>query len=198
MTSPSPVPDPATTDRPVSRWAIATFLLGLVSLIPLSLLSGIVALIKTRGGREPGRGLAVAGILICVLWAAVWAYSLWPKYGLITGALQSDRVGTCFRGDVNSPVSCDQPHSDELFAMLSLSRFPDSDPEQRQIEDRCKAELSKYSTSADRDPSIRVDAWSPGAEWKQLDTHAAGCVAHSSADRVHSIKVGPAFSWNSP
>ena len=171
---------------------------GLVSLIPLSLLSGIVALIKTRGGKEPGRGLAVAGIVICVLWAAVWAYSLWPKYGLITGALQSDRVGTCFRGDVNSPVSCDQPHSDELFAMLSLSRFPDSDPEQRQIEDRCKAELSKYSTSADRDPSIRVDAWSPGAEWKQLDTHAAGCVAHSSADRVHSIKVGPAFSWNSP
>ena len=25
--------------------------------------------------------------------------------------------------------------------MLSLSRFPDSDPEQRQIENRCKAEL---------------------------------------------------------
>jgi hypothetical protein len=197
MTSP-PAPDPAITDRPVSRWAIATFLLGLVSLIPLSLLSGIVALIKTRGGKEPGRGLAIAGILICVMWAAVWAYSLWPKYGLITGTMQSDRVGTCFRGDVNSPVSCDQPHSDELFAMLSLSRFPDSDPEQRQIEIRCKAELPKYAASADRDPSIRVDAWSPGAEWKQLDTHAAGCVAHSTADRVHSIKVGPAFSWNSP
>jgi hypothetical protein len=198
MTSPPPVPDEAAADRPVNRWAIATFLLGLVSLIPLSLLSGIVALIKTRGGKEPGRGLAIAGIVICVLWAAVWAYSLWPKYGLITGTLQSDRVGTCFRGDVNSPVSCDQPHSDELFAMLSLSRFPDSDPEQLQIENRCKAELPKYAASADRDPSIRVDAWSPGAEWKQLDTHAAGCVAHSSADRVNSIKVGPAFSWNSP
>jgi hypothetical protein len=197
MTSP-PVSDPDITDRPVSRWAIATFLLGLVSLIPLSLLSAIVALIKTRGGREPGRGLAVAGIVICALWAAVWAYNLWPKSGLITGTLQSDRVGTCFRGDVNSPVSCDQPHSDELFAMLSLSRFPDSDREQRQIENRCKTELPKYSATADRDPSIRVDAWSPGAEWKQLDTHAAGCVAHSSTDRVSSIKVGPAFSWNSP
>jgi hypothetical protein len=197
MTSP-PVPDPATTDRPVNRWAIAAFALGLVSLIPLSLLAGIVALIKTRDGKEPGRGLAVAGIVICLLWAAVWAYSLWPKTGLITGTLQSDRVGTCFRGDVNTPVSCDQPHSDELFAMLSLSRFPDSDPEQRQIETRCKGELPKYAPTADRDPSIRVEAWSPGAEWKQLDTHAAGCVAHSNADRVYSIKVGPAFSWNSP
>jgi hypothetical protein len=197
MTSP-PAPDPAVTDRPVSRWAIATFLLGLVSLIPLSLLSGIVALIKTRGGKEPGRGLAIAGLVICVVWAAVWAYSLWPKNGLITGTLQSDRIGTCFRGDVNTPVSCDQPHSDELFAMLSLSRFPDSDPEQREIENRCKAELPKYSSTADRDTGIRVDAWSPGAEWKQLDTHAAGCVAHFTADRVRSIKVGPAFSWNSP
>lgn len=197
MTSP-PAPDPAITERPVSRWAVATFVLGLVSLIPLSLLSGIVALIKTRNGKEPGRGLAVAGIVICVLWAAVWAYSLWPKTGLITGTLQSDRVGTCFREDVNTPVSCDQPHSDELFAMLSLSRFPDSDHEQRQIENRCKAELPKYSATADRDPSIRVQAWSPGAEWKQLDTHAAGCVAHSDADRDRSIKVGPAFSWNSP
>ena len=196
--TPPPVSDPAVTDRPASRWALATFLLGLVSLIPLSLLAGIVALIKTRGGKQPGRGLAVAGIVICALWTAVWAYSFWPKSGLITGTVQSDRVGTCFRGDVNSPVSCNQPHSDEVFAMLSLSRAPDSDPEQRQIENRCKAELPKYSPTADRDPSIRVDAWPPGAEWKQLDTHAAGCVAHSSTDRDHSIKVGPAFSWNSP
>jgi hypothetical protein len=197
MTTP-PEPGPTTADHPVSRWAIATFLLGLVSLIPLSLISGIVALIKTRGAKEPGRGLAVAGIVICLLWGAIWAYRFWPRDALITGTLQSDRVGTCFRGDVNSPVSCQKPHSDELFAMLSLSRFPDSDPEQKQIENRCKAELRKYSATADRDPSIQVDAWSPGAEWKQLDTHAAGCVAHSSADRDQSIKVGPAFSWNSP
>jgi hypothetical protein len=199
MTSPAASePEDSSLDRPVSKWAIATFLLGLVSLIPLSLLAGIVAIVTTKGGKESGRGLAVAGLVICVLWSAVWAYSLWPKNGLITGTLQSDRVGTCFRGDVNSPVSCDRPHSDEVFAMLALSRFPDSDPEQREIENRCKAELPAYSPSAGHDPSIRVDAWSPGAEWKQLDTRAAGCVAHSNTDRSQSIKVGPAFSWNSP
>jgi hypothetical protein len=199
MTSPaSPEPDPNTDGRPASRWAIATFLLGLVSLVPLSLLSGVVALVKTRGGREPGRGLAVAGIVICVLWSAVWTYIALPKSGLITGTLHSDRVGTCFADTINSPVSCDKPHSDELFAMLSLSRFPDSDPEQTQIENRCKAELPKYSVTADRDPGLRVDAWSPGTEWKQLDNHAAGCIAHTESDRVGSIKLGPAFSWNSP
>ncbi len=194
MTSPT-APD---ADRPVSKWAIATFLLGLVSLIPLSLISGIVTFVKTRGGKESGRGLAVAGMVICVLWAAIWGYIEWPKNGLITGTTQSARVGTCFQETINSPVSCDKPHSDELFAMLALTRFPDSDHEQAEIENRCKAELPKYSASAGRDPQLHIDAWSPGTEWKQLDSHAAGCVAHFSSDRVGSIKLGPAFSWNSP
>jgi hypothetical protein len=195
MTSPTPEAD---ADRPVSKWALATFLLGLVSLLPLSLISGIVTFIKTRNGKESGRGLAVAGMLICVVWAAVWTYIEWPKHGLITGPVQSARVGTCFQETINSPVNCDKPHTDELFAMLALTRFPDSDHEQQEIQNRCKAELSRYSTFATRDSGIQVDAWSPGTEWKQLDNHAAGCVAHFTADRVGSIKLGPAFSWSSP
>jgi hypothetical protein len=170
----------------------------LVSLFPLSLITGIVTFVKTRGGKQAGRGLAVAGLVISALWVAIWAYIEWPKAGLITGPIQSEKVGTCFQETINSPVSCDKPHSDELFAMLKLSRFPDSDPEQRQIENRCKAELPKYSTTAVRDPGIQVDAWSPGTEWKQLDRHAAGCIAHTASERVGSIKLGPAFSWNSP
>jgi Septum formation len=199
MTSPAaPDADPADTDRPVNRWAVATFLLGLVSLVPLSVIAGIVTFVTTRGTKEAGRGLAVAGLVISALWVAIWGYIEWPKDGLITGPIQSDRVGTCFQETINSPVSCDKPHSDELFAMLKLSRFPDSDHEQQQIENRCKAELPKYSATAVRDPGIQVHAWSPGTEWKQLDSHAAGCIAHTRSERVGSIKLGPAFSWNSP
>ncbi|HEY1840317.1 MAG TPA: DUF4190 domain-containing protein [Mycobacterium sp.] len=181
-------PGSAEASRPANRWAVASFLLGLVSLVPLSLIAGFAALIKTRDGRESGRGLAVAGMVISVLWTVVWAYSAWPKDGLITGSLQSERVGTCYQETINSPVSCDKPHSHELFAMLALSRFPDSDAEQKQIEARCKAELPKYSPTAGRDPQIRVDAWAPGTESRYMDDHAAGCVAHSSYDRVGSIK----------
>src|SRR5580693_1693760 len=95
MTSPDAT-DPeeagrAYAGRPVSRWSIAAFLLGLVSLAPLSVIAGIVALVKARDGRESGRGLAIAGIVISLLWGAVWAYSAWPKDGLITGTLQSGR-----------------------------------------------------------------------------------------------------------
>jgi hypothetical protein len=162
-------PDPGETDtgQPVSRWAIAAFLLGLVSLAPLSVIAGIIALVKARDGRLSGRGLAIAGMVISVVWTAVWAYSAWPKDGLITGTVQSAptmRVGQCFEDSVNSPASCDKPHSNEVFAILALSRFPDSDAEQKQIEDRCKAELPNYSSSASRDPKIQVGAWPPGTQ----------------------------------
>ena len=64
------------------------------------------------------------------------------------------RVGECFGETINSPVSCDKPHSREIFAVLSLSRFPDNDTEQEQLENRCKAELPKFSpATAERDRS---------------------------------------------
>ena len=170
---------PADAGRPASRWAIAAFLLGLVSLVPLSVIAGIVALVRTRDGRESGRGLAIAGMVISILWGAVWAYSAWPKEGLITGTLQSGpmlRVGDCFGETINSPVSCDKPHSREVFAVLSLSRFPDNDTEQEQLENRCKAELPKFSAAASRDPELRVEAWPPGTESRYMDNHVAECL----------------------
>jgi len=181
----------ADTSHPANKWAVASFVLGIVSLVPLSLIAGIVALVKVKDGRESGRGLAVAGMVISVVWAAVWAYSPWPKDGLITGTVQSGpmlQVGQCYEGTINSPVSCDKPHSNEVFAVLALSRFPDSDSEQKQIENRCKDELPKYSPSAGRDPQFQVDAWPPGTESRYMDNHSAGCVAHSSAGRVGSIR----------
>jgi hypothetical protein len=166
MTSPeAPDPEevsPADAGRPVSRWAIAAFLLGVVSLVPLSVIAGIVALAKARDGRESGRGLAIAGIVISMLWAAVWAYSAWPKDGLITGTLQSGpmlRVGECFGETINSPVSCDKPHSREVFAVLSLSRFPDNDTEQEQLENRCKAELTRSYESKHGPPAPSRGTW---------------------------------------
>jgi hypothetical protein len=196
MTSPeAPDPEEASTadaTRPVSKWAMAAFLLGVVMLVPFSVIAGIVALVKARDGRESGRGLAIAGIVISMLWGTVfWFYSAWPKDGLITGTLQSGpmlRVGECFGETINSPMSCDKPHSREVFAVLSLSRFPDNDTEQEQLENRCKAELPKFSATASRDPELRVEAWPPGTESRYMDNRAAGCVAYFSSDRVTSIK----------
>jgi Domain of unknown function (DUF4190) len=193
---PYPYPGPAgyPPRRPTSGWAIAAFVLGLLACVPLGVIFGIVALVETRGGRQSGRGLAIAGLVFSALWVPVGVIA--ALFGilnesLITGTVDSSplvRVGECFNPDINTRVDCGQPHSDEVFAVLSLSYFPDSDADFQDLKNRCRAELRKYSPSASRDPSVRVDTWGPGSDWKYMDNHTTACAAHFTPDRVGSIK----------
>ena len=193
---PYPYPGPAgyPPRRPTSGWAIAAFVLGLLACVPLGVIFGIVALVETRGGRRSGRGLAIAGLVISALWVPVGVIAaLFGMAGesLITGTVDSSplvRVGECFNPDINTRVDCGQPHSDEVFAVLSLSHFPDSDADFQDLKNRCGAELQKYSPSASRDPSVQVDTWGPGTDWKYMDNHTTACAAHFTPDRVGSIK----------
>ena len=187
---------PERPQRATSGWAIAAFVLGFVSCVPLGLIFGIVALVNTKGGRQSGRGLAIAGIVLSGLWTlggvilgVIVAFAVLNE-PLITGTVNSSplvMVGECFNPDINTSVSCAQPHSDEVFAVLSLSRFPDG-PDDQELENRCRAELGKYSPSASRDPRVQVAVWGPGTDWKYMDNHTAACAAHFTPNRVGSIK----------
>jgi hypothetical protein len=122
---------------------------------------------------------------------------------LVTGRVDSSpliKVGECFNetpqssrpgaevGDgINYPVSCDKPHSDEVFAILSLSRWPSKDDDDT-LTNRCTAELQKYSPSASRDPHVQVVMLTPDTSWKYMDNHTSGCLAHFAPNRVGSIK----------
>lgn len=66
---PSAPPYPYPAPHPTSGWAVAGFVLALVSCAPLGLIFGIVALVTTRDGSQRGRGLAIAAIVISALWA---------------------------------------------------------------------------------------------------------------------------------
>ena len=67
--------------RPVSGFAIATLVMGIV--LP-AVICGIVALGQIRGGSYSGRGMVIAGLLISAAWvflvAAFVAYVViaWP------------------------------------------------------------------------------------------------------------------------
>jgi hypothetical protein len=190
----TPPPYPYAPRRSTTAWAIAAFVLGLLACVPLSVIFGIVALVKTRGGQQSGRGLAIAGLVFSALWVPVGVIAalFWMTNGfLITGTVDSSplvRVGECFNPDINTRVDCGQPHSDEVFAVLSLSRFPDSDADSQHLKNRCRAELQKYSPSASRDPRVQVDIWGPGTDWKYMNNHTTACAAHFTPDRVGSIK----------
>jgi hypothetical protein len=86
-------------------------------------------------------------------------------------------------------VGCDQPHSDEVFAILSLSYFPDSDADNNEIRASCKGELQRYSPSAARDPNVVVAFETPGTDWKYMNNHSVACLAHFSSNRVGSIRA---------
>jgi hypothetical protein len=191
---PYPYPSPAgyPMRRATSGWAIATFVFGLLACVPLSVILGIVALVKTKGGRQSGRGLAVAGLVFSALWVGVIAAAYVTNGFLITGTVDSSplvKVGECFNPDINTRVDCGQPHSDEVFAVLSLLHFPDSDSDRQDLNNRCRAELRKYSPSASRDPSVRVVTWGPGTDWKYMNNHTTACAAHFAPNRVGSIKA---------
>ena len=61
MTAPS-------AGRPVSGFAVATLVLGIMGIVLPAVICGIVALGQIRGGSYSGRGLVVAGLLISAAW----------------------------------------------------------------------------------------------------------------------------------
>jgi hypothetical protein len=128
-----------------------------------------------------------------VIWALVWviaALVLSTSGFLVAGTVGSSplvKVGECFNPDINYRVRCDQPHSDEVFAVLSLSYFPGPGDDD-ELKTRCGTELQEYSRSASRDPDVQVVTWGPGTDWKYLNNHTTACVAHFTSNRVGSIE----------
>jgi hypothetical protein len=111
---------------------------------PLGLLFSIVSLVRTRKGRRRGRGLAIAGLVVSVLWiaavsaiiAAVIATTAFRNdAGVITkgGNLSVDdvRAGDCLKefGEGNTfsvdAVPCEEQHKVQVYAVFNLADRPD-------------------------------------------------------------------------
>jgi hypothetical protein len=157
---------------------------------------------RHRFGELLGRG-GIAAMVVSSVGVGVIAACAAPN-ALVTGTVPSSpllRVGECLDetpqsatagaevGEgINQPVGCDQPHSDEVFAVLSLSRFPVTNTDRDELTNRCTAELQKYSPSTSRDPNVQVVMLTPDTSWKYMDNHTSACLAHFAPNRVGSIK----------
>ena len=65
---------------------MASFVLGLCGIVPVSVGLGIAALVRGRGTRRPGQGFAVAGLVLSTLWVLFFVVM-----GVV-GVLASDHV----------------------------------------------------------------------------------------------------------
>ena len=125
-----------------SRWAIASFVLGLLSVSLLGIIFGIIALTRIRRLGQKGRGLAIAGLVLSAVWlvlaiVAVIAIGVGgatrsastgkivsrghlPPFSLATGDCFSYPAGASRISSVNA-VPCTQPHKAQVFAQFKLT-----------------------------------------------------------------------------
>ncbi|EFE67405.1 conserved hypothetical protein [Streptomyces viridosporus ATCC 14672] len=148
-------PVPAPVPPPLNGLAVASLVTSLLCLAPLGLVFGCVALGQTAGGRQRGRGLAIAGVsvsgAVLLLAAAVVAFAdirVWtlPAPGDDGGATRPGRTtiasigtGDCFdpqaRPSVGDPsslgdgrvelVPCTTPHHGEVYGSFPLTEQGD-------------------------------------------------------------------------
>jgi Domain of unknown function (DUF4190)/Septum formation len=125
-----------------SGWAIASFVLGLLGVVILSVIFGFVALSRIKRLGQQGRGFAIAGLVLSGLW--VLLIILLIIVGILSNATRSSStekitrggnlgvfslaVGDCF----NNPVTthdvatvtaepCNQSHSAQIYAKFNLT-----------------------------------------------------------------------------
>jgi hypothetical protein len=134
--------------RSTNGLAIATLVVGvagfLVITIPVNLVLGLVALVRTRRRGDKGTGLAVTGLILSILWAvaigvgvAALTKSHDPKRdasGQISSAQKAGpdklRVGDCVAPSQTGEVTdvkaqpCSTPGSDKVFAVFQLPQGP--------------------------------------------------------------------------
>ncbi|MBC3843523.1 DUF4190 domain-containing protein [Streptacidiphilus sp. 4-A2] len=127
-----PLSGPRPSDGQTNGQAIAAFVLGLLGVAPVSVVLGIVALVRIARTRQRGKGLAIAGLVLSGLWTVlgvgivVLALAFVATHpteanGVSAGGPGQQRVatmalGTCFdqpqqqTTDYVTVVPCSGPH----------------------------------------------------------------------------------------
>ena len=129
----------------INGWAIASFVLGVISVSLLSIIFGIIALVQIRKAPQRGTGLAVAGFCLSAVWivgliAFVAIYASSQARVSSTGQITQNghlnvtqlRAGDCFQNAAgNQPdtgemtqitaVTCTTPHNAQVIALLPVS-----------------------------------------------------------------------------
>ena len=181
-------------------------MLGTIAIVPVAIVLGIVALVQVRRSGDRGRGMAIAGIAISVVWTVAAVVGVLvlvdslverDETGRITHAGLVDeldlRPGDC----VNDPdedalllhaVPCDVAHDSEVFARVRLdgAGWPGSDSIRRRANAACahRLELDHLRLIDD------VSFFSPDRFDWLIDDHDVICFAHFDPRRRGPLKPG--------
>jgi hypothetical protein len=197
----------ASAPRGTNAFAITSLILGILGctliLNILAIIFGIVALrqIKQRG--QQGKGMAIAGISLAVVWLVVIAAAIIIAISTSAGrdssgnvtergteSLSNLQTGDCVEsaaeGTVVTTVTvlpCSSPHQAEVVGVFEL---PNGDyPGQSQVDEQassgCTDRLGSYAPAATEDSTIELLYFSPSRlDWRN-DREVICLALHPSA-----------------
>jgi hypothetical protein len=189
---------PPPPPRKTSGWAIAALVFGILGGVLISVVCGIVALNKTKDGRQSGRGMAIGGLVASGVWVllVVAGATIYAVVGRDRVDAADVKVGDCLAEIPDSTrvlsirtVACDQPHRGEVFASVRIpgEAYPGSTAI-AQYQDRCGPALATFSPAAMDDPAVGLYVLYPTEEsWRRGD-RTVTCIATSESDRTGSLR----------
>lgn len=193
--------------------AIAGLILAIVLPIPLGLIFSIVGLVRSRAMGGRGKGLAIAGLIICAAWVVIAVVVV-----VLVAAGRADRdaggtvvnpgkvsvlslkIGDCvqlpagkeFDATDLTAVPCAQSHDGEVYADQDLTlsgSYPGDDAITKATEDACVAAFAGYIGKAYDDSSLEVTYLYPRAkEWTRGDKGITCLVTAASGQVTGSLK----------
>jgi hypothetical protein len=175
-----------------SGWAVASFILGIFAVVPLSVIFGFVGLQKIRRLGQRGKGLAIAGLILSLVWVGVFVAAGLASNSTATRQSSTGKIthrgdlgvfalatGDCFDNPTDTQhiesvtaIPCTQAHDSQVFAKFDLSgdddAYPAPDALNKMADTGCNSRtgsIDKPKTTADM--TIRVlfpeqDAWADG------------------------------------
>jgi hypothetical protein len=154
-------PGAAPRRRQTDGYAVAALVSGILALVPLALVFGITALVRTRRGPRAGRPAAIGGLVLAGAWTAAGAAVAVTLLGASPGAavhlrplkgtVFSLRTGQCANTARNGvdgahAVRCAQPHAVEIYATFRLAgaAWPGTAGLGQRASQGCVARLGSY------------------------------------------------------
>ncbi len=189
--------------------------LGILGFIlPNQLLSpifGIIGLNQIRKRGERGKGMAITGIVLGVVWIAAYVAIVIAAIlddverdpsGEITAAgtvaIDNLAVGDCVESVDNEGshmsvdvVPCDEPHDNEVFARFDVpgDAWPGEEAVEADAEAGCWDALLEYAPTAYDDPDVTLFHFYPTAlSWADGDREIICLTEYLDGPRVGSIE----------
>ncbi len=192
-----PYQHPGAWDRRDSTNALAVLALvcGVLPLFPVAIPAGIAGIRQSSRRRERGQGLAIAGLVLGCIWAAVFGLGALGAALSSTGvppgsagglgnvsSVASTTVGSCLsvNGDgTTTPVDCSGSHDEEVFDVttpLGTGAWPGSKGLESGADGECSWSFDAYVGSPADGSEYSYGYYAPDrAEWARGE-HRVVCV----------------------